>query len=158
MHRKPIVLALGAALPVLALAAGQPPASSAQPHPASSAHANAVAGQANAIRIEACGNQSASLLEALGKGDYKAATSDFDKQMKAGLDAARLGAFWASVGQQFGKLESRGDPQSVMYEGMSVVSISLHFTKGDLSAQVACDSAGKIAGFHVRPATPASSQ
>lgn len=157
MHRTLIVTVLLAA-PAPAFAAGQHPSASARPHPSSGAHANAVAGQTNAARIEACGHLSDALLGALDKGDYKAATSDFDARMLAGLDPGKLAKAWASVGTQLGKLETRGTPQTVMYEGIPVITTPLQFEKGNLAAQVACDNDGKVAGFYLRPVASASPQ
>lgn len=162
MHRQLITLALLAA-PALALAAPQQhPAETASTHPASSARANAIAGQANAARIEACSQISRAFLDELEKGDFHAATTNFNGHMKAGLGEHKLGQAWQSLGQQFGKLESRGEPQTVMYQDLPVVSTPLHFEKGDFVSQLACDRDGKIAGFYVRPlpaasAAPASS-
>ncbi|WIG55122.1 MAG: hypothetical protein OJF61_000908 [Rhodanobacteraceae bacterium] len=157
MHRVLIIATLIAALPMLAFAAGQSPAATEKPHPSSSAHANAVAGQADAMRIEACGNLSSTLLEAFDKGDFKAATSNFNSQMLAVVDAQKLGEVQKSIAGQFGKLESRGTPQSVMYQGMAVVSTPMHYEKGDLAAVVACDKDGKVAGFRLNPVAPATS-
>ncbi|HJP98073.1 MAG TPA: DUF3887 domain-containing protein [Rhodanobacteraceae bacterium] len=160
MRRQLIVLALLAA-PALAMAAPQL-SEAAGGHPASSAGANAIAGQADAARIEACGQISRTFLEELEKGDFHAATGNFNGRMKAGLSEDKLGQVWQSLGHQFGKLESRGEPQTVMYQDMPVVSTPLHFEKGDFVSQLACDRDGKIAGFYVRPlpaagAAPASS-
>lgn len=157
MHRTLIIATLIAALPALAFAAGQTPGASEKPHPSSSAHANAVAGQADAMRIEACGNLSGALLEAFDNGDFKAATSNFNGQMLAVVDAQKLGEVQKSIAGQFGKLESRGTPQSVMYQGMAVVSTPMHYEKGDLAAVVACDKDGKVAGFRLNPVAPATS-
>ncbi len=130
MHRQLFAAALIAALPVLASAAGQSPAASEKPHPSSGAHANAVAGQANATRLEACDELSAAMLNALEKGDFKAATSNFDDQMRANLDAKKLGQVWTSVGAQFGALQSRGFPQAAMYQQVFIVITPLSFEKG----------------------------
>ncbi|HEX7369812.1 MAG TPA: DUF3887 domain-containing protein [Rhodanobacteraceae bacterium] len=158
MQRTLVLVALASALlPALAYTAGQTPLGGASAHPAASAHANAVAGQANAARIEACGNLSHAMLGALTKGDYKGATANFDSQMASGLDPQKLEAAWSTVGAQFGKLESQGTPQAVMYQGMPVVTTPLHFAKGNLAAQVACGKDGKIAGFHIQPIPPATS-
>lgn len=148
-----------AALPILAmtltapaLAAGQHPSGSARPHPAASTHDVAAAGEANARRIEACGERSAALLAALRKDDFQAATAGFDAQMQNLLDAHRLQATWTSVGTQFGKLQSLGPQHSLMYGGDPLVVTVMRFEKGDLAAQVACDAAGRVAGFYLRPA------
>jgi hypothetical protein len=157
MHRHLFAAALIAALPTFAFAAGQSPAATEKPHPSSSAHANAVAGQADAARLEACAGLSAALLDAFDKGDFKAATTNFDSQMLAVVDAQKLAEVQKSIGGQFGKLESRGTPQTVMYQGMAVASTPMHYEKGDLAAMVACDKDGKVAGFRVHPVAPGDS-
>ena len=157
MYRTLIAAALVAALPALAFAAGQSPAATEKPHPSTSAHANAMAGQADAARMEACANLSSSLLDAFDKGDFKTATSSFDSQMLAVVDAQKLGEVQKSISGQFGKLESRGTPQNMMYQGMAVISTPMHYAKGDLAAVVACDKDGKVAGFRLNPVAPPAS-
>jgi hypothetical protein len=162
MLRKLTALALVAA-PAIALATPQQhPSERARPHPASSAHANAIAGQADAARIEACSRLSRTFLGELEKGDFHAATSRFNTRMKSALSEDKLGQVWQSFGSQYGKLESLGEAQTVMYQGLPVVGTPLHFAKGDFVSQLACDREGKIAGFYIRPlpaanAAPASS-
>jgi hypothetical protein len=162
MLRKLTALALVAA-PAIALAAPQQhPSERARPHPASRAHANAIAGQADAARIEACSRLSRTFLDELDKGDFHAATSRFNSQMKNALSEGKLGQVWQSFGNQYGKLESRGEPQAVMYQDLPVVGTPLHFEKGNFVSRLACDREGKIAGFYIRPlpaanAAPASS-
>lgn len=149
------------ALAVPALAWAQHPSSSAKPHPAASAHANAVAGQDNAARIEACLQDSKALLDNLERGDFQAATRDFDAQMLAAVDAHKLGDLWQSIGTRFGKLESRGEPQNMMYQGRAIITVPLRFHDQTIGARTACNADGKIAGFHLVPipsAAPAESQ
>ena len=157
-HRLTMATLLAAAVPAIALAASQHPADSARAHPASSAHSNAMAGAAGAARIEACSNAAAIMLDTLEKGDAKGATSNFDATMKANLDADKLTAVWEHVESQMGKLQTLGMPQNMLYRGRVIITRSLHFEKGDLDAQVACDGDGKIAGFFLRrgAASPAS--
>jgi hypothetical protein len=155
MQGKLITAAFAVALlPALALASAQ--SSSSNAHPSSSAHANAVAGEANATRIEACINATTTLIGNLDKGDFKAATSDFDAMMKTNLGADKLGSVWQQVGLQLGKLQGHGEPQNVMYQNHVMITLPLHFEKGDVNAQVACDADGKIAGFFLRPAAAPS--
>lgn len=150
MHRFLIAAALSiGTVPALAFAGGWlPPAA---PHPAPRAHANAVAGQADAARMEACAHRSSALLDALDKGDYQAATTNFDSTLQTGLSAQKLRTAWLDVGAQVGRLEARGTPQSFMYQGLSVVTTPVSFARGGLTAQVACNAEGQIAGFYMRP-------
>ncbi len=143
---------LGLALPGLTFAAAQHPAENARGHPASSAHANALAGQTDAARIEACTSAANTMIGNLGKGDAKAATMDFDSTMQANLSPDKLAEVWQQVEHQMGKLQGRGTPQNVMYQGHTIITVPLRFEKGALNAQVACDADGKIAGFFLRPA------
>ncbi|HET7612143.1 MAG TPA: DUF3887 domain-containing protein [Rhodanobacteraceae bacterium] len=153
MHRPLIVIALLAAP---AFAASQTPAAEASAHPASRAHDNAMAAQADAALIEACSHAARGFLDDLEKGDFKTATANFDGQMEAAVSPDKLGETWKSLAARFGRLESRGNPQTVMYRDMPVVTTPLHFAKGDLVSQLACDSEGRIAGFYVRPVPGAS--
>lgn len=141
------VLLLALAWPVLATAQLPPPAR----HPAASAHATAVAGQAAATRIEACAQAADTFINQLDKGDYQGAGANFDAKMQAALDPAKLGQAWQSVVQQYGKLRSRGTPQNLIYGGMAVITTPLRFDHGRLAVQLACDDAGRFAGFHVLP-------
>jgi hypothetical protein len=154
VHRTLTAAALIAALPVLAFGAGQSPAASEKPHPSSSAHANALAGQANAARLEACDDRSTEMLDAFGKGDFKAAASNFDSRMRANLDARKLGTLWSSMNAKLGALQSRGFPQAAMYQELFIVVTPLHFEKGGVRAQVICDMDSKIVGFHLQPLAP----
>lgn len=148
MFRPLIAIALLAA-PAFAVA--QTPAAEASAHPASRAHDNAVAAQADAALIEACSHVARGFLDDLEKGDFKTAVADFNDQMEAAVSADKLGQTWNSLAARFGQLESRGNPQTVMYRDMPVVTTPLHFAKGDLVSQLACDNEGKITGFYVRP-------
>jgi hypothetical protein len=157
MNRHLFFAALATTLPALAFGAGQPPAASETAHPSVSAHANAAAGQANATRLEACDDLSAAMLDALEKGDFKAATSNFDDQMHANVDAKKLGQVWTSTSSRLGALQARGFPQAAMYRELFIVVTPLYFEKGGLRVQVVCDMGNQIAGFHIRPTAPAAS-
>lgn len=130
----------------------QHPSAAAATHPATGAHANAVAGQANAALLEGCARQAGALIDNLDKGDFKTAAVDFDGAMQAELDGTKLAAIWKQVGATAGKLEGRGATQNVMYDGHAIVSLPLRFQKMLLNARVSCDADGKIAGFFLQPA------
>lgn len=152
---RPELLALalaGMLAPSLPVAAAQHPSTSARPHPAAGTHAVASAAEANAKRIEACGEASDGLIAALRKGDFKAATAGFDVQMRNLVDPMKLQAAWASLGTQFGVLRAVGEPHSALYGNDPVVVTVMRFDKGDVAAQVACGPDGRIAGFYMRPA------
>ncbi len=161
MHPKRILaLLVASALPALALAAPQHPAANARPHPAISAHDTAIDAQASAMRIESCTEVSSAFIDQLVKGDYKAATGNFDDKLREALGPEKLGEVWQAVDTHYGKLESRGNPQNMMYQGLAVITVPLRFSNGTLSARLACAADGKFAGFHLVPvpsAAPATS-
>lgn len=142
-----LALALSASAP----AAAQHPAASGAPHPAPAAHATAADAHTDAARIEACTQATGAFIDALDKGDFPSATGNFDAQMKAALGPDKLGALWQAIATKYGKLASRGTPQNMMYQGLAVVTLPLHFETGDLGARLACGEDGKFAGFHIVP-------
>lgn len=155
MPVKLIAIALVCAgLPVAAAAAAQHPAETAKDHPAPSAHANAVAGQASAARIEACMHATDALLSNLEKGDSTAAAIDFSDSLKPKVDPAVLRDLWPRVTSQSGKLLGRGTPQNAMFQNDVVVVLPLRFEKMSLNFQVACNDSNRIDGFFLRPASP----
>lgn len=97
-----------------------------------------------------CRQRAEDLLDAAERGDYGAATREFDASMKAALPAAKFGEAWQSLGQ-FGKLQARGQSHPGMGQGYYVVTIPLVFEKANLYAQIACNGEGAIAGFYVKP-------
>src|SRR5690348_18184229 len=127
--RRQLILATLAAfiMPAMSLAAGQQhPADTAQDHPAASAHANAMAGAAGAARSETCTATTNTLIDHLEKGDFMAATSNFDANMKANLDANKLGQFWKQVASHVGTLQGRGTPQNRSEEHTSELQSPVH--------------------------------
>ncbi|HET7930283.1 MAG TPA: DUF3887 domain-containing protein [Rhodanobacteraceae bacterium] len=145
------------ALSVPPLAAAQSPIASGQAHPSATAHATALAGQAAATRIEACVEATDAFIDNLQKSDFKTAASNFDARMAAALDSAKLGEVWQSMTARYGKLESRGTAQNVIYQGLAVVTVPLRFQNGTLGARLACGADGRFSGFHIVPPPAAAS-
>ncbi len=107
--------------------------------------------EAPEVRLAAaCEARATALLDAAQKGDYAAATSDFDAKMRSALPVAKFKAAWESLAQ-FGTLQARGQSHPATGEGYLVVTTPLIFEKKNLYAQVACGSDGRIAGFFVKP-------
>jgi hypothetical protein len=97
-----------------------------------------------------CESRATSLLDAAQKGDYAAATRDFDAKMRTGMPVPKFKQAWESLAQ-FGTLTARGQSHPARSEGYIAVMIPLIFEKANLYAQIACGSDGRIAGFHVKP-------
>ncbi|MEO6967542.1 MAG: DUF3887 domain-containing protein [Rhodanobacteraceae bacterium] len=107
------------------------------------------AARASPESIEACTTKATTLLDALDRGDYAGAETDFSDSMRSGLTTDQLKAGWESLPQKFGARGARGAPQNSSSNGYTVITVPLAFQNGTLAAQVACASDGKIAGFHV---------
>lgn len=155
VYRKRIVFGLIAAgLPLFASAAAQHPAETATDHPAPSAHANAVAGQASAARIEACMHASDALLTNLEKGDGTAAAARFSALLKTKVQPSQLDQLWAHVTSRAGTLQGRGTPQNAMFQQDVVIVLPLQFARVNLNFQVACNGHDQVDGFFLRPMAP----
>lgn len=98
----------------------------------------------------ACEARSTSMLDAAQRGDFAAATNDFDAKRRSALPPKKLGELWGSLGQ-FGALQARGEAHPAKGEGYFIIMTPLIFEKATLVAQVVCGSDGRIAGFHVKP-------
>lgn len=151
--RAPRVIAIafctGAAWP--ALAAAQHVPSLARPHPAASAHANALAGATSAVRIEACTLATRRMLEHLERGDPEGAMANFDAQLRGALTAAQLGALWRSIGAKLGAVTRRKPVQNMLYDDRVVVTEPLEFERGTLAVELACNADGQFASLRLRP-------
>lgn len=66
----------------------------ARPHPAASAHANALSGATHAVRIEACTLATQRLVDDLESGEFQRAMRNFDAPMRDATSAQQLGALW----------------------------------------------------------------
>lgn len=93
------------------------------------------------------------LLDQLDAGDYAAAEAGFTEQMAAAVPAAKLKAVWESLPAQAGAAGERGEPVVETRDGVSLVTIPLHYAKAELVAKVAIDGDGLIAGFLIQPAS-----
>jgi hypothetical protein len=107
-------------------------------------------GMAHAASAD-CQAASTRLLDHLDKGDYTGATVDFDDRMKTALTADQLGKLWQSMPLQLGAPGAREPAQVTAVPAYVVVETSLHYGQGMIDARVACNSDGKISGFHIRP-------
>ena len=106
---------------------------------------------AGAARAEsACETASTHLLDALDKGDYAGATSDFDDTMKAKLAPEKLGQIWPAVAQQFGERGTRDAATTVTVGDHIVVLTPLHYGQSTIDSKVTCDAQGKVAGFYIQ--------
>lgn len=105
----------------------------------------------------ACESRSAALLDAAKKGDFAAASKDFDAKMRSAMPPEKFRDTWASLAQ-FGALQARGQSHPSKGDGYFIVMTPLIFEHANLVAQVACGSDGRVAGFHVKPLSAVQSK
>ncbi|TBR38805.1 MULTISPECIES: DUF3887 domain-containing protein [Dyella] len=99
----------------------------------------------------ACESASARMLDALDRGDYPAATVDFNDTMKSRLTTDKLSEAWQAIPAQFGERGAREPAQSNQAGENTVVVTALHYGDSMIDAQVSCSADGKIAGFYIKP-------
>jgi murein DD-endopeptidase MepM/ murein hydrolase activator NlpD len=87
------------------------------------------------------------LVELMNAGDYAGIQSKFNKEMDAALPLDKSSAFFKTLTQQLGKVQTLGEPQPI---GGALV-FPAKFEKGILDLQIVLDSRGLIAGFTFKP-------
>lgn len=110
----------------------------------------AVPDSADKRHAQACDSRARKMLDAAQKGDFTAATKDFDARMRTALTPQKLKEAWDSL-SQFGPLQARGQSHFSKIEGYVAVSVPLVFEKANLYAQVACNTKDQVSGFYVKP-------
>lgn len=91
------------------------------------------------------------LIAALAAGRWADARRDFGENVARKLDADRLGAMWAQLAGQVGRLEQAGRPVVYQAGDLTVADVALRFEAGELTARIAFDRQGYIAGLHFLP-------
>jgi dienelactone hydrolase len=94
------------------------------------------------------------LLDHLDAHDYAAAETAFGAQMAAAVPADKLQQVWESLPKMAGEATGRGEPAVATQDGVQLVTIPLHYAKGELVAKVAVADDGRIVGFMIQPAPP----
>lgn len=95
------------------------------------------------------------VLDQLDAGQYQEVADNFDEQMAAAMDVATLGQVWASIPQQLGALQSRGEPQASQQDGMDVVVVPVQYERALANVTLAFNAEGELAGLFIQPAEDA---
>lgn len=95
------------------------------------------------------------VLDQLDAGQYQQVAGNFDEQMAAAMDVDTLGQVWASVPQQLGALQSRGEPQASQQDGMDVVVVPVQYERALANVTLAFNAEGELAGLFIQPAEDA---
>src|SRR5690606_23752368 len=96
------------------------------------------------------------VLDQLDAGQFQEVADNFDGQMAAAMDVDTLGQVWASIPQQLGPLQSRGEPQASQQDGHDVVVVPVQYERALANVTLAFNAQGELAGLFVQPAQPAA--
>jgi len=91
--------------------------------------------------------RAAALFADIAEQRWEQACADFNAQVAAKLDAARLAAVWAQVIGLAGAYEGMGDPVAHQAGDYTVVDVPLYFEAATQTGRVSYDRAGKVAGL-----------
>jgi hypothetical protein len=94
------------------------------------------------------------MLDALNRGDFRAAAKDFDETMMKVSGPEKLAEFWKQVPQQLGAFKKQTAARRDQLGPYDIALVTCEFEKTTLDARVVFDKAGKIAGFQFVPSLP----
>lgn len=95
------------------------------------------------------------MLDALDAGDFAAVHARFDATMSAAVSAEQLAQGLKALATQVGPLQSRGEPDVKTRDIGALVTVPLHYERGELTAIFTFDDERKVSGFAIRPAQAA---
>lgn len=114
---------------------------------------------ASAQQTAACNKIANQLIGEMDKGDFATAAKSFEP--KLGVDKGKLKKLWSTLSGKFGHVKSVGQSQQGrLIQGYTVLLVPVAFDKGNLAAQVACDSKGTVADLrfgHMPSSSPGTS-
>lgn len=109
---------------------------------------------AESIRPEAT-ERGVALLVSLVEGNYAEVRRDFDDAMtKAVPSDETIAGIWAQLAGLIGGYQRMGEPFTHQLGDYTAVDIPLEFEAGTMTARVAYDTAGKVAGLRLLPQDP----
>lgn len=119
---------------------------------ASTATSSAASSSATSASTTATSDQDSQLalqiLDAVVRGDFKAATARFDSKLQQELPPDQLGAAWATYQDAFGKYQSHGDPTQVPVRDLTVVSVPLKMERKPGEFRASFQRDGTVAGIY----------
>lgn len=91
------------------------------------------------------------LVNALSRGDFVAATANFDAAMVSALPAAKLAAVWGQITAQAGAFDGVDGVGITPDHGRWTVLLTCRFAKAKLAAKVVFDAEPRVAGLFFVP-------
>lgn len=98
------------------------------------------------------------VLDQLDAGQFEEVAATFSPEMAAAMDVNTLGQVWASIPQQLGALQSRGEPVANQQDGHDIIVVPLQYERAAANAIVTFDGGGQLAGLLIQPAQAAPAE
>ncbi len=96
-------------------------------------------------------------VQLLADGRFSNATARFDDTMKKAMSTAQLEQMWQTLIRQKGSFQGIVGAQRGQKGGYDLVDVTCEFANGKLNLQVVFDSAGRVSGLWIQPATDGAS-
>src|SRR5690606_41681740 len=91
------------------------------------------------------------VLDRMEAGDFEGVNADFNAQMRAGLDPARLADLQQQI-EQTGPVAERTEPRVLHHDGYTAGAFRIRREQATLDATAAIAGAGRGGGLHFVPA------
>lgn len=88
-----------------------------------------------------------STLDEIVRGDYPAATAEFNPTMRMFLPAPALQQSWDMYQQMFGRYQSHGVPENIQRGDVTVVNVPLQMTQRHGQLRVSVQPDGSVASL-----------
>jgi ABC-type oligopeptide transport system substrate-binding subunit len=88
------------------------------------------------------------IFDAIVRGDFKSATTNFDSTMQQQLSPDALSSAWTTYQEAFGKYQSHGDPQDVALGDLTVVNVPLQMAREPGEFRVTFHPNATVAGLY----------
>ncbi len=97
------------------------------------------------------------LVENLNRGDYAAATADFDRTMKLALPESKMKEIWEALPAQTGAFKEISGTRAEEQDQYRIIFVTCAFENSAIDVRVVFDPKGKIAGLFFQPAQAGAS-
>lgn len=91
------------------------------------------------------------IVDSMAKGDFSAATTDFNATMKSQLPSDTLRQAWTQLTTQVGPFKSREGSRQTQEQGYDVAYVTCRFEKSAIEVKVVFDSSKQVSGLFMVP-------
>jgi uncharacterized protein len=92
------------------------------------------------------------VLDAMNKGDFAAASKDFDKTMKEKMPPDKLEELWKAVGKQLGGFKKLQGTKSIKAGTSEAIDLRCEFAKMTVIVRISFSKDDQVQGFFILPA------